>query len=435
MHKQILILALIGLFAKQATGQGLQVDIGPDTVYACAGTSWVLSGSIQGGTAPYTLWWSTGEQTEDIVVQVGNDTLVYSLVVTDASNTTVEDSVLVIGLPECVWPGDANGDGTANNHDVLMLGYTYGAQGMVRPNAHLQWIGQAAPAWGHTTSGGVNYVHADTDGDGVVGATDLMAVGQNYATAPMSMGSSPVVSWGIPIYVDFSGVNYQGGDTIVAPIMLGSAAFPADSVYGLAFSVQYGNLPVVPGSVQISYDGSWLGTLQQDMIALDKDFAQGSIVEVGMSRTDHVPRLGYGRLGDITVVIDDIAGKRSGIEYLNVLLAGITLLDQHGQVLPVQVLQSKLAIVMDIDGQTWPAGVQVAQVAQQQAVDILLDGQALSRRWSYRLLDMQGRTLWQGDLRTQEQRERIAFPTVSGGLYVLHLSAEDKAYSRLLVFP
>jgi len=54
----------------------------------------------------------------------------------------------------CVWPGDANSDGVANNFDVLELGIAAGSVGPVRPGANIFWTGQSGTPWSNTYANG-----------------------------------------------------------------------------------------------------------------------------------------------------------------------------------------------------------------------------------------------------------------------------------------
>ena len=81
---------------------------------------------------------------------------------------------------DCVFPGDANKDGTVNIFDVLNLGIGFNTTGEVRPNAVIEPILQAAFDWDLNTLFNLNFKHIDCNGDGLVDAQDFMAIDQNY---------------------------------------------------------------------------------------------------------------------------------------------------------------------------------------------------------------------------------------------------------------
>ncbi|MEO1451717.1 MAG: hypothetical protein AAFV07_19465, partial [Bacteroidota bacterium] len=82
--------------------------------------------------------------------------------------------------PDSVWPGDANYDLVANNQDLLAIGVAFGLTGPPRANASLNWTGQPSVDWTDTLPGGINFKHADTDGNGVVNTADTVAINLNY---------------------------------------------------------------------------------------------------------------------------------------------------------------------------------------------------------------------------------------------------------------
>lgn len=313
----------------------LSVSFPSDTLYLCQGEPYTLDADITGGVGPHAFLWNTGDTTQSLMILPMAGGTVYVLSVTDILGTVVTDSVLVMGMPECVWPGDANGDGVADNTDVLILGLTYGEQGLIRPDAHTNFIGQGAPAWTQSFSSGLNYVHSDTDGDGLVDENDFFAIRKNFFNPVLSPGGSPLVTEGVPVYVVFPEGSFEPGDTVTGAIMLGTAAQPADSVYGIAFSITYDGSVVDSGSVVVSYDSSWFGNIHVDMAAVEKDFYLNGQVDVGITRINHQAVAGYGRIADITIMIDDITGKKEGLNLLDINIDRISLINKWGVSIPV----------------------------------------------------------------------------------------------------
>lgn len=341
-------LVCVAMCCMQAYAQ-LQVSFSSDTLYLCEGIPSGLSADVSGGTAPYNYLWNTGDSSVQISIIPLSTGVYYYLLVSDVNGSFSSDSVFVVGLPECVWPGDANGDGLANNEDVLILGLAFGSQGNIRPDAHTNWIGQGAPAWSQTFGTGVNYVHSDTDGDGMVGLTDFQAIGVNYFTPNTGPGNSPSQPMGVPLFVDFPTSSFQPGDTFTAPVILGTADLLADSVYGIAFSIAYSTGLIDSGSVIVSYDTSWLGNIHVDMEAVDKDFYFSGQVDIGISRINQIAVSGYGRIADITVMIDDITGKKEGVEEVAVRIENVSLIDKNGNSIPVNNEGSKFFISLSND--------------------------------------------------------------------------------------
>jgi hypothetical protein len=327
----------------------LQVSFEADTLLACDNQPFTLLPQVSGGTLPYTFSWNTGDSSSSLTILPPTGFTTYQLTVRDAFDSVAQVQVVVEGLEECVWPGDANGDGQANNLDLLMLGKSFDATGSLRPNAHLNWIAQPAPAWQHVFASGVNYAHADTDGDGHIYWADSTAIKFNYVQ-PQTLGTSlPDTANGIPLYVNMPNSPVQAGQTITAPIILGSANRPATNIYGLVFSIEYDITLVDSGSVRINYDNSWLGTRNQDLLALDKDFFASGQVDLALTRVDLQTVNGYGRVGDIIITVDDIIGKQDGIEQISLRVKHVYAVDANQNPVLVSPESSQLDVILDQD--------------------------------------------------------------------------------------
>jgi hypothetical protein len=75
-----------------------------------------------------------------------------------------------------VFPGDTNNDGLVDIQDILPLGFYFGLTGAARPGASLQWSGQPLyGAWSPPLA-----CFADGNGDGVVNASDVDGIIENW---------------------------------------------------------------------------------------------------------------------------------------------------------------------------------------------------------------------------------------------------------------
>ncbi|MEO5569438.1 MAG: T9SS type A sorting domain-containing protein [Bacteroidia bacterium] len=211
-----------------------------------------------------------------------------------------------------VWPGDANYDLTANNLDVLNIGLAYGETGPVRTGASNSWIAQPATDWSSFFLSAVNKKHADCDGNGVVDNNDTLAISLNYglthparlANVNSNQSSSP------QLYLVANPDTVIEGDTIEVDIFLGTQTFPVDSIYGIAFTMNFDTSLVDTSYMPFDYTGSWMGTPGVDLLTFEKKlFLQGQ-VDVALTRTDHLNQSGYGFIGRAGIVIVDNVGAR-----------------------------------------------------------------------------------------------------------------------------
>jgi hypothetical protein len=230
------------------------------------------------------------------------------------------DSIWVdIITTSCVWAGDADTNKVVNNFDLLPIGLGFGEVGPVRANADLSYDCEPNLNFSNNTpTTNINYKHSDTDGNGIVNSDDTLAVTLNWGQVHLKSNPSSSSQTGIPFYVDSTSV--LAGQVVQVPIVLGSFAVVADSIYGLAFTINYNQTMVDSGSVFIDFNNSWLGAINSDMIMVQKDFyAQGQI-QVGLTRTNQNNQNGMGQIGAFNLGVKNnlLATKRLNLSISNI---------------------------------------------------------------------------------------------------------------------
>lgn len=210
----------------------------------------------------------------------------------------------------CVWPGDADDNNAVNHHDLLYIGLAYGATGMPRNAASLEWLGQDAPDWQATTTvRNINFKNMDANGDGVIDAADTLGIVQNWGrvvnparhdpfNAPLG---NPTGNTQPPFTI--AADTLAPGQMVALPLLLGSQDMPADSVYGLAFSISY-DPAKVNSNISFQPTDSWFGTASQ-MLWLQKNFPEQGRLDISITRLDGMPVSGWGPIGDVFVIIED----------------------------------------------------------------------------------------------------------------------------------
>ena len=219
--------------------------------------------------------------------------------------------------PIIVWPGDTDNDNIARHFDLLNIGLAFGAQGPPRNNTSNAWNGVPASAWNQMfATGDLNYAYADSDGNGVINAADAEIINQNYGlthgpVAPyVPLPSTPNNP---PLFVDMPGGSIPPGAVISAPIRLGSANLPVQEIYGLAFRIEFDPEVFAPNSVGVELPNvSWLGgqspSTGSNLLYIDRTYAEDGIIEVAITRTNHLNASGQGTIARFRGIIDDIAG-------------------------------------------------------------------------------------------------------------------------------
>ena len=249
-----------------------------------------------------------------------------------------------IGVPanlcnytDCVWPGDSDNNGKANIYDLLDLGVGYGAAGVYRPDATIQWEGQYAPNWGMSTILGNDYKHLDYDGDGQITNADMEAVDFNYS--PSIIYNQVPVAQKPKVYLKFTqdslviDQNSPEEIPVSVQIMVGSTEVPAIGLYGMAFQVIYPQQDLVlPHSASINYSGSSFLGFEDELLIFDHDMYSYKRVDAAFSRKGGTTISGHGPIGttDFIVVSDIIGGRNENVIPFVLALEGLRMVDANG---------------------------------------------------------------------------------------------------------
>lgn len=203
----------------------------------------------------------------------------------------------------CVYPGDADNNTIVQNTDLFYLGLGMGETGSSRLDQALDYSCKLAVDWANSTPlSAINYKYSDTDGNGVITADDTLAIHLNWGQVHTRNGGGGLPG-DIPLYIEIPTCicPLHPGQTMGYPLMLGDPTYPATDAYGLAFSLYYDPLQVVPGSVYIDFNTvNWLGnTATGEALAMQRNFASNGELQAALTRTDHLPRTGAGQIGTL----------------------------------------------------------------------------------------------------------------------------------------
>lgn len=208
-----------------------------------------------------------------------------------------------------VWPGDANYDGVADIHDLLPIGIGYNASGPVRTNATTSWVGQQATDWGLSLLSGVNLKHVDCDGDGSIGISDALTIQLNYGLTHSKKSNSNYKKINPDLFFTFANDSFKAGDLVTGTIELGTMSSPVNNIYGITFSIPYNSGIIDSNSFQVDFGNSWVASTDSS-ISMAQDLYSASRIDMGIVRTTHTNKTGYGKLADISFIIqDNIDGK------------------------------------------------------------------------------------------------------------------------------
>ena len=227
------------------------------------------------------------------------------------STVTFEDPLCM--TPNGVWPGDANFNSLADHLDLLHVGVAFGKAGPSRSVQGIEWLELMAEDWGGSFGNGLNFKHADCDGDGLVTEEDIAAIAVNYGETNSDVQTNVFLGGtedDPPFFVDLpEGSELQTGNQFTASVVLGTDSQPVEDLYGIAFTLVFDPEIIPPNSVEVQYDPSWLGVADVNLLTFDKTFADQGRIEISLVRNDQNNVSGFGHVLGFIGVIDNIAGK------------------------------------------------------------------------------------------------------------------------------
>lgn len=246
-------------------------------------------------------------------------------------------------LPECiyncVWPGDADNNGTANSDDFLALGLGYGSTGSARTSTGNDWFAHAASEWATALPDGTNHKYTDCNGDGIIDDNDTSAVSINYAQTHALVSLKTTAD--APLYIEDPGIVLIAGPQSLK-LRLGDAANVVEDLYGLRFTLQFEGESISPESVSVNFENSWIGA-ETEFLQFRKLFADTYQIDAAIVRKDLVNADGYGDIGSLSfVLIDNIAGKTTEAEELTFSIVNVRAISADMSEIPIEGLITKV---------------------------------------------------------------------------------------------
>jgi hypothetical protein len=401
---------------------------------ACVHTSGGTPFPPSSGLPPNTYVWSVGN-TDSCTNNLTIGT--YSITVSDMNGCSVSTSfsILQSNQNRCVYPGDADDNGLADNNDLLAIGLGYGTTGTSRAQQDINWYGHPSTDWADTLPTGSNYKHIDCNGDGIINANDTVAIIQNYGQVHAKTDDEQSWRSASPaLYINLVPDTARAGDTLIGNLILGDTNIPAADVYGIAFTVNYDPDVVDSAKTSATFGNSWLGTAT-DKISIAKDLKLNGQLKCAITRIDHATRTGNGQIGKVSFVIttDNINGAHLSYYNMHVWLSDITMIDNHGNILDVNAGQDSSQVEFEPTGIS-EFGIRNAEFRIQpnpanDAVYITVSEALVGAE--IQLLNVEGGILTVKILSTVNCRLSIA--DWSNGIYLLRIKTEKGILTKRLV--
>lgn len=322
--------------------------------------------------------WSTGATTSSIYVSVPGQ-----LSVITSENGCVQYDTTFVVENVCVWPGDLDYDGVADNNDVLALGAALNQNGPQRNGATLNWVGQEATDWATTQANNANVKHCDSDGNGTTNQDDTLAIALNFGLTHSKTGGTAT---GIPVFLVPEQDSVAPGDIAYFSLELGDAQNPATFAYGLAFSLDFDStLVTAAGLHSVEYNNSWLGN---QLLTFTYEHSTISRADLAVSRTNQVDTSGFGSIARLGFMTQQ---GLSGSEILHIDLSNVRLVTHLLEVENTSAQGASVVVSTAVTGlaDAWTAlpALEILPNPAQDYVHISLQGHRIS---AWELYDVNG---------------------------------------------
>jgi hypothetical protein len=238
------------------------------------------------------------------------------------SGSIVDRHTFILSNPNCIWPGDANANGVANNSDILEIGLQFSQTGAARTPTSNIWNGYAYTAWTGSVSTGKNKANADCNGDGVVNLNDTLAIYNNYGFMHNKNDNLESINEDLTIVPDQSSV--VKGNWGTSSIYLGSSSNPINNIHGIAYTINFDNNIIENDSIWIEYTTSFINS--NNLHFRKRDFSNGLL----FTATTHTNQTNVSGNGKIAILHYKIKPTLSSNSVLNLGLTSASKLSATG---------------------------------------------------------------------------------------------------------
>ncbi len=213
-----------------------------------------------------------------------------------------------------LWPGDINNNGIVNGEDAHYWALANGAEdGPERLNTNIEWAATPFIPWEETFIDSIDLAFADCNGDGEVDEEDLEEVvlknfGQSRPPIGNNRFSETDSERGIPLVIRARQNTIRPKEGLDLNIRLGTPGQRVENFLGLTFDLVYDPAIIDEESFVLEASDAWSGD-DEDLITFTR---KGSNTDpgrttVGFLRAEPIPLSGGGDVGEIFIVIEDIA--------------------------------------------------------------------------------------------------------------------------------
>lgn len=348
----------------------------------------------------------------------------------------------------CVWPGDTNGDGAANNFDILNLGLGVNTHGVERPffpnpNNPIEWAPNYGDDWSSWV-GPVNFKHLDCNGDGVINDADIEAIHYNYV-ADFDFESNPEPG-SPPISIEFDQSNIVIDEStppyveISASIYMGSEALPFIDLHGLAFNINYPSDLVVASSISTGIEDGFLLGSSAEVINFSHDLYNQNIgrYDAALSRRNGPGTSGFGKVARVNFVVnaDIIEGLAVPETPFDIAMEQVRMVNSIGENITFGMENNSSTItfinsnVASNDPSDPYHGI---TIFPNPVTDILYINLDQVKVQQVQIADALGKIVWSQPIGNAQQNLQLRVADYKPGLYLVRFVTEEGFFSKKII--
>ena len=366
-----------------------------------------------------------------------NNIIVNSLILCSNDAIVGDNNPVCTPDLDCVWTGDTDQDGIATNDDLFNIGQAYNEIGHIRFDQSISWNAKYCTPWDSTFVDGVNFKHADCNGDGIIDERDIDAIYVNYGKTHNKTGQVFQAD-GAPLFVELEETIIDSVEHIFS-VHLGDLETPVEEAYFIAFTLRFevADAEVTVNNPMLLFENSWLEQEDGNILTLDTCFNQTTsewIWDVAITRTSKTNTSGFGQICQVGCIMDvvSIDGKTKTERLpLTLNIEDIVILGHQKTVIPVQQPTEQTADILFENPNTNTVGISdhyLPNTTVGLSPNPIRSNQNLtvhfpnenSQNLTINLYDITGKKLVTQHTNAQEQHQ-LQLPNLSLGTYLVQV--------------
>ena len=369
-------------------------------------------------TPGYTTYeWNTGETDIEIVASSQPGYAYYSVTAWAGFDCYYETSIQTYRDTACVLPGDANHNGIVNHYDLLPIALTLGESGKERWNATNEWVEQPCEDWDDTYLNGINYKHADCDGNNIIDLDDLELMFQHYNLGvPTSETLSPLSVNGVPLYVEMPNEPLSPNQEITLPIVLGN--LEEINAYALAFEIAFDSDIIETASIEINWSEGWLENPSELLTYEEKE--EGKLT-IAVGKTTQINSVGNGPIAHLRFTVSVDLPTQTTLPF-TLEIKDPLVVNAEGEIIEIALVNNAGLLI----------GLNNLETVETPFFDtinqqiICSNGTKIEKIYVY---DTNGKTIMKGNAQ-QLNSQAFSLNALPSGIYFLYIQSETNVYSQ-----